>query len=74
MAVIGLVIFMSEKELSIVINGNYIEINGFVTCFVKETIIGRLSSLKLEENQKLLRLKLIMDNYICIGAVLWLIK
>lgn len=47
-----LVIFMSEKELSIVINGNDIEINGFVTGFVKETIIGMLSSLKLEENER----------------------
>lgn len=45
-------IFMSEKELSIVINGNDIEINGFVTGFVKETIIGMLSSLKLEENER----------------------
>lgn len=43
---------MSEKELSIVINGNDIEINGFVTGFVKETIIGMLSSLKLEENER----------------------
>ena len=43
---------MSEKELSIVINGNDIEINGFVTSFVKETIIGILSSLKLEETER----------------------
>lgn len=43
---------VEEKELSIVINEKDLEINGFVTGFFKETIIGMLSSLKLDDNVK----------------------
>lgn len=36
----------NEKEVSVIINGQDIEINEFVTSFIKETITGMLSSLK----------------------------
>ncbi len=39
-----------DKEVLINIDEKNIEVNGFVTGFIKETIIGMLSSLKTDDS------------------------
>lgn len=53
---------MSEKEVSVVINGQDIEINEFVTSFLKETITGMLSSLKTGDIDKFETIEIKINN------------